>query len=136
VQDGVIDRIQRVDSDDAGGAYVRIAHFGGYVFTQYFHLAAIPLHLTRGSVVHAGDVIGLVGDSGGGKQTRHLTFTLSVMPSRDFSEVFWDPAPWMADWPLHVPVHGTVAGLAPERKSEVHAGGHRRGEARPPLSNR
>ena len=120
--DGVIDHVQRDGSDDPGGAYVRIAHFGGYVFTQYFHLAAIPLHLHHGSVVRAGDVIGLVGDTGSGHQKRHLTFTLSVMPSREFSEIFWDPAPWMADWPLHVPSHGTVAGLAPERKAEVHAG--------------
>jgi murein DD-endopeptidase MepM/ murein hydrolase activator NlpD len=135
-QDGVVDRIQRDGSDDAGGAYVRLAHFGGYVFTQYFHLAAIPRTMARGSVVKAGDVIGLVGDTGSGKQTRHLTFTLSVQPSRNFSEIYWDPAPWMADWPLHVPAHGTVAGLAPERKTEVHASVRRRGEPRPPLSGR
>ncbi len=134
--DGVVDRIQRDGSDDPGGAYVRLAHFGGYVFTQYFHLAGIPRTLARGSVVRAGDVIGLVGDTGSGRSIRHLTFTLSVLPSHEFSEIYWDPTPWMADWPLHVPVHGTVAGLAPERKSEVHAGGHRRGDARPPLSNR
>jgi len=135
VADGVVDHVQREGADDPGGAYVRIAHFGGYVFTQYFHLAAIPLQLHRGSVVRAGDVIGLVGDTGSGRQKRRLTFTLSVMPSREFSEIYWDPAPWMADWPLHVPVHGTVAGLAPERKAEVHAGVRRRGE-RPPLSDR
>ncbi len=135
-QDGVVDRVQRDGSDDPGGAYVRLAHFGGYVFTQYFHLAAVPLRLTRGSVVKAGDVIGLAGDTGSGRQTRHVTFTLSVMPSHQFSEIYWDPAPWMADWPLHVPAHGTVAGLAPERKAEVHAGVRRHGEPRPPLSGR
>jgi murein DD-endopeptidase MepM/ murein hydrolase activator NlpD len=134
--DGVVDRVQRDGSEDPGGAYVRLAHFGGYVFTQYFHLAGIPLQLRRGSVVRAGDVIGLLGDTGSGRQTRHLTFTLSAMPSREYSEVYWDPAPWMGDWPLHVPSHGTVAGLAPERKAEVHAGVRRRGEARPPLSDR
>jgi hypothetical protein len=134
--DGVVDRIQREGSDDPGGAYVRIAHFGGYVFTQYFHLAAIPLQLHHGSVVRAGDVIGLVGDTGSGRQKRRLTFTLSAMPSREFSEIYWDPARWMGEWPLHVPVHGTVAGLAPERKSEVHAGVRHRGEPRPQLSDR
>jgi murein DD-endopeptidase MepM/ murein hydrolase activator NlpD len=137
VEDGVVDRVQRDGTDEPGGAYVRIAHFGGYVFTQYFHLAAIPLALHHGSVVRAGDVIGLLGDTGSGHQTRHLTFTLSVMPSREFSETFWDPAPWMADWPLHVPSHGTVAGLSPERRTGVHAGAPgRRGEPRPPLSDR
>jgi len=136
VADGVVDHVQREGADDPGGAYVRIAHFGGYVFTQYFHLAAIPLQLHRGSVIRAGDVIGLLGDTGSGHQKRHLTFTLSVMPAREFSEIYWDPEPWMADWPLHVPVHGTVAGLAPERKTEVHAGVRHRGEPRPALSHR
>jgi hypothetical protein len=42
----------------------------------------------------------------------------------------------MADWPLHMPVHGTVAGLAPERKTEMHAGVRHRGDLRQPLSHR
>jgi hypothetical protein len=108
--DGVVDRVQpRSAGDDRGGAYVRLAHFGGMVFTQYAHLAAVPRGTARGTHVKAGDLIGLVGDS----PERYLQFTLSVRPSTDFSEVYWDPSPFMADWPLHLPAHGTVAGFVP-----------------------
>jgi hypothetical protein len=109
--DGVVERVQRGGNEDGGGQYVRLSHLGGMVFTQYLHLAALPRGLARGVHVKAGDVIGLLGDTGLEGRDRHLSFTLSVLPSRDFAEVFWDPAPWMARWPLRVPEHGTVAGF-------------------------
>jgi hypothetical protein len=107
--DGEVERIQRDEAH--GGISVRLSHLGGVVFTQYFHLAALPRHLARGAHVSAGDVIGLVGDTGlhGGRM--HLGFALSVRPSSEYPEVFWDPAPLMQGWPLRIPPHGTVAGL-------------------------
>lgn len=121
--DGVVDRVQRGTNDEHGGEYVRIAHFGGMAFTQYFHLAAVPRTLGAGSRVRAGDVIGLVGDTGIKGSGRHLHFALSVRPSSDFPEIYWDPKPWMASWRLQIPPHGTVAGLTPankEGKSPTH----------------
>ena len=113
VQDGVVDRVHREGNDDHGGIYVRLSHFGGMVFTQYFHLAAIPRLLSRGDRVKAGDVIGLLGDTGAKGGRRHLHFALSIRPSAELSEVYWDPTPLMAGWPLHKPPRGTVAGLSP-----------------------
>jgi peptidase M23-like protein len=116
VLDGVVDRAVANASEERGGGYVRIAHFGGMMFTQYFHLAAIPRGVRRGASVTAGDVIGLVGDSGaGGERTGarpHLHFAFSICPSGELPETYWDPTPLMARWPLRTPPHGTVAGLA------------------------
>ena len=107
---------RRGGNDDHGGGYVRIAHFGGMVFTHYFHLAAIPRGVRRGAHVAAGDVIGLVGDTGTREEETasraHLHFAFSIRPSSEMAEVFWDPTPLMAHWLLRVPPHGTVAGLA------------------------
>jgi hypothetical protein len=117
--DGVVDRVHRGANEEHGGVYVRLAHLGGMAFTQYFHLAAVPRGLTRGTHVKAGDVIGLLGDTGtsGG---RHLCFALSVRPSPEFSEVYWDPRRWMARWALRLPAHGTVAGfVVAERPGEM-----------------
>jgi peptidase M23-like protein len=111
--DGVVDRVQMHGNDARGGGYVRISHLGGMVFTQYYHLAATPRGLGRGTRVTAGEVIALLGDTGLDGPRGHLTFTLSVRPSAEFPEVFWDPSPMMASWPLRVPPRGTVAGLAP-----------------------
>ena len=77
VQDGVVDRVHREGNEEHGGIYVRLSHFGGMVFTQYFHLAAIPRLLSRGDHVKAGEVIGLLGDTGTGGGRRHLHFALS-----------------------------------------------------------
>jgi murein DD-endopeptidase MepM/ murein hydrolase activator NlpD len=108
--DGVVDRVQaRAGSDERGGAYVRLAHFGGMVFTHYTHLAAVPRGMARGARVKAGDLIGLVGDS----PERYLYFALSIRPSSEFAEVYWDPSPFMSAWPLRLPAHGTVAGFVP-----------------------
>jgi murein DD-endopeptidase MepM/ murein hydrolase activator NlpD len=116
-QDGVVDHVRGTGGDEHGGHYVRLSHFGGMVFTQYFHLAAIPRGVYRGVRVKAGDIIGLLGDTGVKDTLRHLHFTLSVRPSSEFSEEYWDPAPLMADWPLRLPTYGTVAGFAPSRNA-------------------
>jgi murein DD-endopeptidase MepM/ murein hydrolase activator NlpD len=126
--DGVVERLQRSDGAP-GGLSVRIAHWGGAVFTQYFHLAAIPSRITVGMRVEAGEVIGLVGDSGGAPRP-HLHFALSVRPSSALPEVYWDPAPLMAEWPLHTPGRGSVAGLVsieapPERIAGFPSPQHR-----------
>jgi len=107
--DGVVDYAHA----SGGDGTVRIAHLGGMVFTHYFHLAAIPRGVFRGAHVAAGDVIGLVGDASGERSgpRPHLHFALSIRPSRDFPETYWDPRPLMSRWPLRVPPHGTVAGL-------------------------
>jgi len=115
VQAGVVDYARATGSDEGGGGYVRVAHFGGMVYTHYSHLAAIPKGIARGARVAAGDVVGLVGDTGTaaeGKAPRtHLHFGFSIHPSVELPDVFWDPTPLMAEWPLKVPPHGTVAGL-------------------------
>ena len=68
--DGVVDRVQRGANEPHGGHYVRIAHRDGTVFTQYFHLAAVPRWVEAGVPVKAGDVIGLLGDTGVKESTR------------------------------------------------------------------
>ena len=116
VQDGVVERVRRTGSDERGGEYVRLSHFGGYVFTQYAHLAGIPRSIVPGVRVKAGDVIGLLGDTGSERPVRKLYFALSIRIARELSESYWDPTPLMATWPLRRPVHGSVAGFAPDRE--------------------
>jgi Peptidase family M23 len=81
VHDGVVDWVKRGVNPDRGGQFVRLSHRNGTVFTQYFHLAAIPRGLERGVPVKGGQVIGLLGDSGVKNSAPHLHFTLSVRPS-------------------------------------------------------
>ena len=64
VHDGVVEHVQRGANPQHGGRFVRIAHRNGTVITMYFHLAAIPRGLERGTIVKSGDVVGLLGDSG------------------------------------------------------------------------
>jgi hypothetical protein len=113
VQDGIVDRAHRAEDDEPGGASIRIAHFGGAVFTHYFHLAGMPRTVVRGARVKAGEVIGLVGDTGTGAPRLHLHFAMSIRAAPVFPEIYWDPAPLMASWHLRVPEQGTVAGLMP-----------------------
>jgi murein DD-endopeptidase MepM/ murein hydrolase activator NlpD len=101
--DGVIDRVQRGPNEDHGGLYVRIAHRGGTIFTQYFHLAAIPRRIRPGLAVRAGEVIGIVGDSGVKNSGPHLHFTASVKPAKDVPERYIDPEPLIALWPVYTP---------------------------------
>jgi murein DD-endopeptidase MepM/ murein hydrolase activator NlpD len=112
--DGVVERVQGDGNERRGGQYVRLSHFGGMAFTQYFHLAATPRSLFRGAHVKAGDVIGLLGDTGlpEGAQ-RHLHFALSVRPAPELTEIYWDATPWLAGATLRSPTHGTVAGFVP-----------------------
>ena len=110
--DGVVDRVQRGPNDAHGGLYVRLAHRGGSVFTQYFHLAAIPRQLEPGAEVSAGDVIGLLGDSGVHRSGPHLHFTISVVPGPDLPEQFIDPEPLIALWPVSIPIFGTTGSVA------------------------
>jgi murein DD-endopeptidase MepM/ murein hydrolase activator NlpD len=113
--DGVVERVHGGDDERRGGHFVRLAHFGGQVFTQYFHLAATPRYIVRGAHVKAGDVIGLLGDTGLAGEPRHLSFALSIRPASDYAEVYWDPRPWLARWPLRTPATGTVAGYLPRQ---------------------
>jgi len=115
VHDGVVDRVQHAPGDEPGGVYLRLAHFGGNAFTHYVHLAAVPRTIFRGATVKAGDVIGLVGETGNEHPGRYVHFALSVHPgtSAALPEVYWDPRALMMRWPLRVPPHGTVAGFLP-----------------------
>ncbi len=111
VHEGVVDFVQRNANPDRGGEFVRLAHRDGTVFTQYFHLAAIPTGLERGVHVKSGDVIGLLGDTGVKESAPHLHFAISVRPYKDGPERYLDPEPLIALWPVRVPVDGSEAGL-------------------------
>jgi murein DD-endopeptidase MepM/ murein hydrolase activator NlpD len=111
VHDGVVDWVRRGVNPERGGQFVRLSHQNGTVFTQYFHLAAIPRGLERGMLVKAGDVIGLVGDTGVKESAPHLHFTISVRPSKEWPEKYMDPEPLIALWPLRVPIDGSERGL-------------------------
>jgi murein DD-endopeptidase MepM/ murein hydrolase activator NlpD len=106
--DGVVDRVQRGPNEEHGGLYVRLAHRSGTIFTQYFHLAAIPRWIQPGLKVKMGDVVGLLGDSGVKHSTAHLHFTVSVRPSPGMPEQYIDPEPLIALWPLRMPVNGAA----------------------------
>jgi murein DD-endopeptidase MepM/ murein hydrolase activator NlpD len=105
--DGVIDRVRRDPNEQHGGHYVRVAHHNGTVFTQYFHLAAIPRWVQPGVRVNAGDIIGLLGDTGVKESTAHLHFTVSVRPAPTWSEYYIDPEPLIALWPLRIPLESS-----------------------------
>ncbi|MGZ3428738.1 MAG: M23 family metallopeptidase [Polyangia bacterium] len=109
--DGIVDRVQRGANDQHGGHYVRIAHRNGTVFSQYFHLAAVARWVQPGAPVKAGDVIGLLGDTGVKESTAHLHFTVSVRPANDWPEQYVDPEPLVALWPLRIPLEGSPVGL-------------------------
>jgi murein DD-endopeptidase MepM/ murein hydrolase activator NlpD len=109
---GVVERVQRDPDRGRGGMYVRLSHRGGTVFTQYFHLAAIPRALSPGDEVEAGEVIGLLGATGIVHSEAHLHFTVSVRSSGDGPEQYIDPEPLIALWPVAVPVFGDVGSIA------------------------
>jgi hypothetical protein len=114
VHDGVVDRVQRGPNDEHGGLYVRIAHRDGTIFSQYFHLAAIPRHLEPGVHVKVGEVVGLLGDSGVKHSAPHLHFALSVRPAPSATETYMDPEPLIALWPLRLPI-GDTGGMLTAR---------------------
>jgi len=111
--DGVVDRVQRGPNEEHGGQYVRLQHRDGTIFTQYFHLAAIPRWIQPGMKVKVGDVVGLLGDTGVKHSAPHLHFTVSVKPSKELVEEYIDPEPLIALWPLRLPVapNSTVAAV-------------------------
>jgi murein DD-endopeptidase MepM/ murein hydrolase activator NlpD len=112
VHDGVVDFVQRGANPQRGGEFVRISHHGGTVFTQYFHLAAIPRRLERGVFVKSGDLIGLVGDTGVKESAPHLHFAVSIRSTPDSKiEKYIDPEPLIALWPLRVPIDGGTSAL-------------------------
>ena len=131
VHDGVVDRVQRGPNEEHGGLYVRLAHRDGTIFSQYFHLAAIPRQLVPGVHVKVGDVVGLLGDTGVKHSTQHLHFTLSVRPATEVTEKYMDPEPLIALWPLRIAVDenneavttrvapGVPRGAATKRKKHV-----------------
>jgi hypothetical protein len=125
-QDGIVDHVQRAAGGERGDVYLRLAHLGGMVFTHYDHLAAVPRGIVHGTTVKAGDLIGLVGDTGSDHPGRYLHFALSVRPSSELPEVYWDPTEMMGRWPLRVPAHGTVAGYVPAEAELVAPGARRR----------
>jgi hypothetical protein len=142
VHGGVVDRVNRGPNEERGGQYVRLAHRDGTVFTQYFHLAAIPRWVVEGRPVVAGQVIGLLGDTGVKNAAAHLHFTLSVKASRNMPEQYIDPEPLIALWPLRIPAGngladtvsvqgapGRVLGAASRRRKRARAAK----EARPPI---
>jgi murein DD-endopeptidase MepM/ murein hydrolase activator NlpD len=109
--DGVVDFVQRAANPDHGGRFVRLSHRSGTVFTQYFHLAAIPRGLERGMLVRGGDIIGLLGDSGVKESAPHLHFTISIRATKESYEKYVDPEPLIALWPLRIPLDGSELGL-------------------------
>jgi murein DD-endopeptidase MepM/ murein hydrolase activator NlpD len=111
VHDGVVEYVQRGANAQRGGEFVRIAHRGGTVITQYFHLAAIPRRIERGTLVRGGDVVGLVGDTGVKESPPHLHFSISIRPAPGRPEKYFDPEPLIALWPLRVPLEGSDRGL-------------------------
>jgi hypothetical protein len=111
VHDGVVDRVVRSGNEERGGLYVRLSHWSGMVYTQYFHLAAVARGVLPGVHVKAGDVIGLVGDTGVKDSRITLHFTLSVRPSFEYPEVYMDPLPLIEKWPVRSEPQGGVVGL-------------------------
>jgi murein DD-endopeptidase MepM/ murein hydrolase activator NlpD len=111
VHDGVVDWVQRGANPDHGGRFVRLSHRNGTLYTQYFHLAAIPREIERGRLVKGGEVIGLLGDTGVKESAPHLHFTISIRPAKDWPEKYIDPEPLIALWPLRVPIDGSDVGL-------------------------
>jgi len=133
VHDGVVDRVVR-EVRNGAGYYVRVAHRDGTVFSQYMHLAAIPRWIKEGTKVRAGDVVGLVGDTGVRDSFAHLHFSLSVLPNPGpgAREIFMDPEPLIALWPLKIPRWGGGADAAFEpgvprgAASRGSSGGHKK----------
>jgi murein DD-endopeptidase MepM/ murein hydrolase activator NlpD len=103
VHGGFVDFVNRGPNEGAGGAFVRIAHRGGTLYSWYFHLAAIPKQIRPGLKIDAGDMIGLVGDTGIKHSEPHLHFALSVKTSKHVRERYLDPEPLIAIWPLWIP---------------------------------
>ena len=129
VHDGVIDFVQRGPNEDHGGEFVRIAHRDGTLFSWYFHLAAIPRSIRAGDKVKAGQLIGLLGDTGVKHSAPHLHFALSVRTGKH-AERYLDPEPLIAIWPLWIP-NGNGGAISMEEpgvpvRGDAGRGSHRK----------
>jgi hypothetical protein len=111
VHEGVVDHVDRGPNEERGGLFVRISHSGGMVYSWYFHLAAIPRWIQPGTHVEAGQVIGLVGDTGVKQSAPHLHFAMTVKPTPDGPERYLDPEALLAIWPLWIPDQDGATGL-------------------------
>ena len=107
---GVIDYVHRGPNEERGGIFVKISHRGGKLFTWYFHLAAVPRWIQPGTKVTAGQMIGLLGDTGIKHSAPHLHFAISVRPSTRATERYLDPEPLIAIWPLWIPNENRQSG--------------------------
>jgi murein DD-endopeptidase MepM/ murein hydrolase activator NlpD len=138
VHDGVIDFVNRGPNEERGGAFVRISHRNGTLFSWYFHLAAIPKAIKPGVKVTAGTVVGLLGDTGIKHSSPHLHFALSVKTSKYARERYLDPEPLIAIWPLWLPNENMVGGtLSSEAEPglPVRASGPAKRKARVPAND-
>jgi hypothetical protein len=129
---GVVDRVQRGANEDHGGQYVRIAHRDGTIFTQYFHLAAIPRRLSPGVPVRVGEVIGLLGDTGVKHSDAHLHFTISVRPGPTVPEKYIDPEPLIALWPLRIAIEDSAGMITSQAAPGVPRGANHHRKKTPP----
>jgi murein DD-endopeptidase MepM/ murein hydrolase activator NlpD len=137
VHAGIVDRVQNQPNPNRGGKYVRLAHRDNTIFSQYFHLAAISPRLKKGDRVRAGEVIGVVGQTGVEQSGPHLHFTLSVQPDPDTPEQYIDPEPLIALWPVresHASLE--VASAAPGRPLGAVGAPARAHKARPAKQRR
>lgn len=137
VHDGVIDFVNRGPNEERGGAFVRISHRDGTLFSWYFHLAAIPKSIRPGVKVTAGTVVGLLGDTGIKHSSPHLHFALSVKPSKNARERYLDPEPLIAIWPLWLPNENMVGGKLSEAEPglPVRANGPAKRKTREPAND-
>ncbi len=101
VHDGVVYWVNRGPNEEHGGIFVEIAHRDGTLHSWYFHLAAVPHWVQPGVKITAGQVIGLLGDTGVGPTGPHLHFSISVKASKN-TERYIDPEPLIAIWPLWI----------------------------------
>ncbi len=102
VHDGVVDWVNRGPNEERGGVFVKIAHREGALYSWYFHLAAVPRWIQPGVKITAGQVIGLLGDTGVKNSGPHLHFSMSVKASKGGRERYLDPEPLIAIWPLWI----------------------------------
>jgi hypothetical protein len=102
VHDGVVAWVNRGPNEEHGGVFVKIAHRGGALYSWYFHLAAVPRSIVPGVRVSAGQVIGLLGDTGVQHSGPHLHFAMTVKPPAGSRERYLDPEPLIAIWPLWI----------------------------------
>lgn len=102
VHDGVVAWVNRGPNEEHGGIFVKLAHRNGSLFSWYFHLAAVPRWITPGVRITAGQVIGLLGDTGVQRSGPHLHFAMTVKPTDGARERYLDPEPLIAIWPLWI----------------------------------